>query len=761
MPLASGQPAQVADDNPAFAACEVPHSWQKTAALSNHHGSVLYRTSFDGPRRKPAGRRYASLVLEGAAYKTKVHLNGARVGQEEAGYFHRRMWPVTDLLARTNTLDIEVTCDRELDVTRKRQVLGVFTHWDMLPRDLNVGGLWGPVALWWHGPVVPVAARCRVDRIEPGPRGTEGKPADGDEVHLFVEVELRAHVACQTALDIELTAANHDGPGVKQRLHIRVPKGASRRIVALTVQDARLWWPKGFGAPHLYDVKATAHVKGHAAEQCTARTGLRTVHMDEWMCHVNERRVFLRGSNLAPVAPYLDDMTPARFERVLDLAEAAHFNMLRVHAHVPPAAFFRAADERGLLIWQDMPLQWLYEPTIMAEIRRQGRRLVDHIANHPSVFMVCCANEPVYMEDTSKVSLKQAVMALVNHFGPSYMRDDIAEAVQRELSQKDPSRFYLRSSGEMDTPLAEGEDTHLYQGWYPVFGPPERLDWFLGRWPNNARFVSEFGAQSWPDPPRAVTFTPEDPADIDKPAMRAQHFAQFENIDLWLDVDACQNATELAEISQQHQVRVCRWFIDRLRMRRFAPCGGFTQFAFNEPIVGVTWSIVDGTLSPKRSFAPIANSLRPANAFVLPGETKAYKDTVYPGVIWAVNDRADDVSLHIHAAAFDLDGTCVAERSGHIDVPADGPALEAFGFTFMPKKEGSVRIELTVTEGDDTWTHRYVVEVMGPTRKKLGRVKPGHPFSAMREALAAQAAEDSDTDAETRTTPVSRGAATS
>lgn len=36
----------------------------------------------------------------------------------------------------------------------------------------------------------------------------------------------------------------------------------------------------------------------------------------------------------------------------------ANINAVRVHAHVASQAFYDQADESGMLVWQDMPLQW-------------------------------------------------------------------------------------------------------------------------------------------------------------------------------------------------------------------------------------------------------------------------------------------------------------------------------------------------------------------------------------------------------------------
>ena len=122
---------------------------------------------------------------------------------------------------------------------------------------------------------------------------------------------------------------------------------------------AALWWPYGHGAQHLYRIEATLSDAEGLLDRHTSQTGLRDVRElasgHGWT--INGRRLFIRGTNYIG-SPWLGSMTAPLYRRDLLLMRAANINAVRVHGHVAGQALYREADELGMLLWQDMPLQW-------------------------------------------------------------------------------------------------------------------------------------------------------------------------------------------------------------------------------------------------------------------------------------------------------------------------------------------------------------------------------------------------------------------
>ena len=97
-------------------------------------------------------------------------------------------------------------------------------------------------------------------------------------------------------------------------------------------------------------------------DTAVTRTGLRKIVEQPgntgWL--INDKRLFIKGSNYIG-SPWLSTMTREKYRRDLRLVKAMNANAIRVHGHVAGRALYEVADEMGMLIWQDVPLQWGYD----------------------------------------------------------------------------------------------------------------------------------------------------------------------------------------------------------------------------------------------------------------------------------------------------------------------------------------------------------------------------------------------------------------
>src|SRR5205823_7353362 len=141
-----------------------------------------------------AGRR-SWLVLEGLFYEGDIWLDGSYIGATE-GYFFPHAFEVSEPLASRaeHLLAVEVGCSPERDKKAKRNITGVFQHWDCLPPDWNPGGIWRPVRLEETGPV-------RIGRLR-----VLCPEATADRALLDIRVELDATEAASVELHTTVTA---------------------------------------------------------------------------------------------------------------------------------------------------------------------------------------------------------------------------------------------------------------------------------------------------------------------------------------------------------------------------------------------------------------------------------------------------------------------------------------------------------------------------------------------------------------------------
>lgn len=78
-------------------------------------------------------------------------------------------------------------------------------------------------------------------------------------------------------------------------------------------------------------------------------------------------------------------MTREKYRRDLQLVKAMNANAIRVHGHVAGRALYDVADEMGMMIWQDVPLQWGYDSSdaFTENAVRQTREMIEQFGNSP------------------------------------------------------------------------------------------------------------------------------------------------------------------------------------------------------------------------------------------------------------------------------------------------------------------------------------------------------------------------------------------
>jgi beta-mannosidase len=469
-------------------------------------------------------------------------------------------------------------------------VTGVFSHWDVLDPDWNPGGLWRPVRLVDSGPVRLSVLRCLC---------TE---ATEDRGRLLLSLTLDAP-AGPTPVRLR---ARLDGPGVAVAALQDQTLAAGLNQISWTVEvdHPPRWWPWRYGAQPLVDVTVDVEIDGARSDGGRVRSAFREVRLDNWRFHVNGERIFVMGSNQGPAAMALAEAKPDELGADVRRAVGANLDMLRIHGHVTRPEVYAAADEAGVLLWQDLPLQWGYGKGARKPAATQARELVDLLGHHPSVVVWCGHNEPYRgpsesEEKTAKWRNRASLLL------PSWNKDVLDRSVARGL-RSDPTRPVVTHSGVPPGPLREGTDSHLYFGWY--MGTMGDMAGVLRRWPRLARFVSEFGAQAVPD--AAAFMEPGRWPDLDWARLEARHNLQPQHFQRFVPPDEFATFDDWRAATQAYQASLIQLQIEDLRRLRYRPTGGFLQFCFADGHPGVTWSVLDHERRPKTGHAALASACR-------------------------------------------------------------------------------------------------------------------------------------------------------
>jgi beta-mannosidase len=539
----------------------------------------------------------AWLVMDGIFYQSDVWLDGSYLGDTE-GYFFPHAFDVTSALEERSEhlLALEVVSERATKRRDKRALTGVFGHWDCIDPAFNPGGIWGPARIVVGGSVHISSLRATCVEARSG-RAVLDMVAVLDAAEA-VTVTLRTEVRRAGGDDVAAAAVEKQHP---------LALGANRLRWRLIVPDPELWWPVGLGDQPLYDLSVNVELQGEPLGSKVLRTGLRQVRAHDFIWSVNGERVFLKGANLAPTRRDLAYASAAEVARDVELALEAGLNMLRVHAHVGRAELYAAADELGVLIWQDMPLQWGYKG-VRQQAVRQAVAAVDLLGHHPSIAVWCGHNEPFSFEPRpgGRLGLVSVLRVAAGHALPSWNKSVLDSSIRRALERADPSRPVVAHSGVLPHP-AWGTDSHFYFGWY--LGRSGDLARALAAWPAAARFVSELGAQAVPT--TAGFMAPDRWPDLDWTDLEEHYCLQKGIFDNCVPPANYQRFEAWRDATQDYQARLIKEQVETLRRLMFRPSGGFAVFCLNDAQPAVSWSLLDHERVPKAAFAVLRKACAP------------------------------------------------------------------------------------------------------------------------------------------------------
>jgi beta-mannosidase len=688
-----------------WAEIAVPGHWRDHPEFAESDGPVLYRRRFTLAPPESDRRRW--VCLDGVFYQADVWLDGAYLGDPE-GYFFPHTFDISALsrLGDDHVLSIEVTCSPNHSYRGRRNITGIFQYWDGIDRAWNPGGLWRPVTVFDTGPV-------HIERLR-----VICRDADESRAHL----RLYARLDSDSPRSVRLRTSA-DGLALDESEH-PLATGTNEIEWTLDIASPALWWPRSIGSQQLTTIGVEVLVGGDVSDRAHRRTGFREVAWNNWLCSVNAERIFLKGANLLPTAVGLANASPDEVRGDLELAVEAGLDVLRVHGHIADRSLYDAADEMGVLLLQDFPLQWEHARSVRGEAVRQAVEAVNLLGHHPSIVQWTGHNDPaaagVGLEGSTA---KSRLRYVIGQQLPSWNRSVLDRWVKRAFEKADPSRPTVAHSGVLPhLPQLTGTDSHWYFGWY--HGDAHELAELARTVPRTVQFVSEFGAQAVPT---TATFI-----DASRwPALDWEALAEHHGLQKWVfdervppsdypTFDAWRDATQL------YQAHLLRLQIETLRRLKYRPTGGFCFFALNDPAPVVSWSVLDHRRVPKLGYIAVTDACRPVLVIADPLPPYVNAGDVVSLDVHVVNDTRRS----IEAATVDVvtswaRGVRRWRFAGEID--PDSVAKVGTINLSVPDTLGALHVDFRLSFDDDG--HRQVI-TNGYTTAVT--VPPEFPISASR-----------------------------
>jgi len=682
-------------DDHAWSEITVPGHWQHDPSFAHSDGPLMYRNRFTSSPPEQGRRRW--ITFDGIFYQGDAWLDGAYLGDPE-GYFFPHTFDITQLagIGDEHVLAVEVACAPQSDV--RTNITGILQNWDGLPAGWNPGGLWRPVRMFETGTV-------RIDRLRVVCR-------DADE--------RRAHVVLSATLDSDghhdiVVVTRRDGEVVDEQ-RSAVAGGPNDLEWSVDIRGPELWWPFELGDQPLTEFVVEVFVDGESSDQRMRRTGLRQILSNDWVFSVNGEQLFLRGTNLMPITVGLGDTDDTRIERdlrhVLDLG----LNTIRVHGHIGRRRLYDRADELGLLILQDFPLERTHARSVRARAVTQAESAVDQLGHHPSIILWSAHNEPADTSAVPTTDWRTRLRDVAAQQLPTWNKSVLDRWVKRAFERSDPSRPTIAHSGvPPHLPQLDGTDSHLWYGWRQ--GEARDLERLARRLPRSVRFVSEFGTDSVPTnaPFIDAQLVHRRWPDLDWKALAERYGYRRELIESQFPPADFDSFDEWRNTLQLYQSYVLRVQIEALRRLKYRPTGGFCFSALADPSPNISASVLDHERVPKDAYATVRAACAPVIVVAdLPPDWVNPGDTLRLD-LHIVNDRRDPIDdARVDATARWAGGSQSWAFGGPIE--ADGVVKVGTIELAVPDTLGELAVELTAidSDGEPLAHNRYTTAVTLP-----------------------------------------------
>ncbi|MFC1761115.1 glycoside hydrolase family 2 protein [Planctomycetota bacterium] len=263
----------------------------------------------------------------------------------------------------------------------------------------------------------------------------------GDLTKADVQVQLDAH---GPSAQIRYTLADAKGKPICQGTAT-----TADRQFSFTVNQPRLWWPHTHGEPYLYTLTLEVLQGATLQDVQQCKVGFRKIEhvtLDEntgearFAFKINNRPIYLKGAGWAPLEGMSHVWDRQRSDRQIALGKQANMNLFRMWAEgsIPPAHWYEACDEQGILVWQDFYFGYgispFHEPDFRTNAEAEIVDTIKRLRNHPSIFLWVGGNE------------NQMGWEFARGYGPIPNRHFNESTMPALVRQHDPTRMFHPSS---------------------------------------------------------------------------------------------------------------------------------------------------------------------------------------------------------------------------------------------------------------------------------------------------------------------------
>ena len=438
----------------------LPHTWNDIDGQDGgndlYRGTAYYAKTLSKVDLPKADQYY--LEFNGANSSASVYVNGKKVASHDGGYSTWRV-NITEELLDENLIVVE--CDNAPN-DRVYPQMADFTFYGGLYRNVNI------IAV----------NNSHFDLDYYGGPGIKVTPAmEGPDAKVEVEVYVTNEKASQSLV---YQLKDREGNVVAKAQTV-----VSEKKAVMEIKNVHLW--HGRKDPYLYTAEVALVDGEEAIDAVSARFGCRTFKIDP------ENGFILNGEEypLRGVSRHQDRwgvgnaLLPEHHKEDMDLICEVGATTIRLAHYQHDQYFYDLCDERGMVVWAEIPYISNHMPTGRENTISQMKELITQNYNHPSIVVWGLSNE-ISMQGSSEDLLE-------NH--------RILNNLVHEMDKTRLTTMAIVSMCSIDDPYIQIPDTvswNHYFGWYggdtSMNGP--WFDNFHAKYPNIPVGCSEYGCEA-------------------------------------------------------------------------------------------------------------------------------------------------------------------------------------------------------------------------------------------------------------------------
>ena len=436
----------------------LPHTWNGIDGQNGENGYYQGKCVY----RKTLGKTDGICYIEfnGVNSVAEVFINGIPVGTHKGGYSMFR-FRIDEYLVKAKNL-LEVYVDNTI-VPDVFPTSADFTFYGGIYRDVNL-----------------ICVGKTHFSLDDGSRdGISAVPRkEGDVWNLDIKASVTG--ACDDCVCV-YELKNADGETVA-----KTTRPSDKPDASLTIETPHLW--NGVKDPYLYSLVCSVVRNAKTEDERTVNVGFREiVFTSDKGCFLNGEHIKLKGVSRHQDREKIGNaLTLKEHAEDIDLILEVGANSVRLAHYQQAEEFYTLCDEKGLLVWAEVPVITIYSKARQQNAEEQLTSLIKQNINHPCIFCWGIENEITLSGERNK-KLIEGLRRL----------NDLAHTL-------DPSRVTTCAQVAMAKPdsqlnrLTDILGYNHYFGWYmqTVYALDKWLDDFHALNPGAKLCLSEYGAEA-------------------------------------------------------------------------------------------------------------------------------------------------------------------------------------------------------------------------------------------------------------------------